>query len=217
MLRFSEKAIDIPKDKRIAVLRINSGNDSPYIKKQNQNIAWDYNAKSVADNAQDGIYGMRVDYLSLGFDFHVRVIFASMPVDMYPKILLLEVNRDDVIDGSKITEISFRRANIIKIFNLSDFRIFSVFYPRLNYIPRLFYDCASLRIMYQEEDYTNWVECMKKMLDAMFERLSQSLPKTYIEKVRKKYDESTKYADVQIRLTKMLQEIVRHHNKLSLV
>lgn len=210
---FSKKTINIPKAKKISVLRINSGNESPYIKKHDQNIVWDYNAKSVLDNTQEGIYGIRVDYLTLGFDFHVRVIFASMPVDVNPKILLLEVNCDDVIDNSKITEISFRCANIIKVFNLSDFRLFSVFYPQLNYIPQLFYDCAALRIMYQEEDYTSWVEYTKKMLDAMFERLSKSFPKTYIEKVRKKYDESTKYADVQMRLTKMLQEIIHHHNK----
>lgn len=213
MLIFSKKAIEIPTAKKLLVLRINSGDVSPYIKNRDKDFVWDYNAKSVADDSQEGIFGIRVDYLSVGFDFHVRVIFASIPMNVHPKILLLEINRDDIIDNSKITEISFRRANIIKVFSLSDFQLFSMFVPQLSYIPHLFDECMPLRLMYQKKDYMNWVEAMKENFNEMFERLSKVFPQTYIENVKKRYAINTKDAGIQMKVENLLREIIHYHNK----
>lgn len=213
MLEFSDRAIDIPVSKKIFVLRVNSGTTSPYIKNHECEYIWDYNAKSVTDDSSLGIYGIRADYLSLGFDFHLRTIFASMPIGEKPIFILMEVHCDDVIERTKLTEISFRRANIVQVLTLENFRLFSLFLPELAYIPQLFKDCEPLRWIYKREDYTNWVNGMRRMLDGMFEKLSKQFPKEYIEKVRIKYAEDTKNADVAMRLQKMLSEIYLHHNK----
>lgn len=207
MLVFSDKMIDIPNEKKVAIFRVNAGHISPYMR--SKHVVWDLRAKSVSEDNDMGLFGMRADYVSVGFDFHFRLLFSVMPVDAEPTILLMEANRDDLIKDS-ILEVSFRKANIIKVFNIVEFGIFSAFTPELSHILPLYGQCKPLREMFQNSQYNEWVVGMMDNLDSMFERLSNQFPEKYIANLKPRYKEAA-----QKRFMNVLQEVLYYKNQIA--
>ncbi len=85
---------------------------------------WDFNAKSVCEYGNMGIYGMDLPLFSMGFDFFARLLIACCSNTDNIRFILLEIDKDDIVFKS-MTELSFRRANMLKVFTIDEFLKFT--------------------------------------------------------------------------------------------
>ena len=111
---FSQSKIQMPFNRRFA-LRISNINKTEMF----MGREWDFNAKSVISNAP-GIYAIDLPMLAMGFDWYFRLLISQSLNPDNIRFILLEYAPLDVV-CYKAEEISLKRANICKTFNMEQF------------------------------------------------------------------------------------------------
>lgn len=172
-IRFSQSQIQMPPNKRFA-LRISNINKSEMF----MGREWDFNAKSVESNAP-GIYAIDLPMLAMGFDWYFRLLIAQSLNPDNIRIVLLEYAPNDVVLCNRADEISLKRANICKTFNLQQYMAmcqhsngcFNAEYTRQMLISSLKSSCLMLQGKKQE-----WVESMVNAKKEMQNHIDKCLP-----------------------------------------
>lgn len=85
---------------------------------------WDFNAKSVCEYGNKGIYGMDLPLFSVGFDWFARLLIACCSNTDNIRFILLEIDKNDIVFKS-MNELSFRQANILNVFTIDEFLKFT--------------------------------------------------------------------------------------------
>jgi uncharacterized protein len=170
---FSQSKIEMPTNKRFA-LRISNINKSEMFMGRD----WDFNAKSVEANAP-GIYAVDLPMLEMGFDWYFRLLIAQSMNPDNIRIILLEYAPTDVVLCSRADEISLKRANICKTFNLQQYLkmcqysngCFDAEYTRQMIVSSLESSCLMLQGKKNE-----WVESMVNAKKEMRNHIAKCLP-----------------------------------------
>lgn len=167
-MQFHNTRFDIPSNKRILVLRVNSEHGSPYVNDFNE---WDYSANAVSESNAYGIFGCSIPMLTLGFDYHFRWLFCHPAMDNM-KIVLLEVNRENVTI-SNFGEIAFTDANILNYFNPEQFLTFATYFPGLTHLAVLYERCNGIRAALSNGLYDTWKQSTMAMFHEMIENIKK--------------------------------------------
>lgn len=114
---FSNKPINIDKSTRDYAIRISNINPNEMfcISK------WDFSAKSIEENNGTGIYGMSMSLFICGFDWFFRILISCCHNIENIRIVILEIDKNDIIQNDSFNELSMRRANILKTLTIDEF------------------------------------------------------------------------------------------------
>lgn len=172
-LCFSNTKIAMPLNKRFAFRISNIDKNEMFMGRE-----WDFNAKSVESNAP-GIYAIDLPMLAMGFDWYFRLLIAQSLNPDNIRIVLLEYAPNDVVLYNRADEISLKRANICKTFNLQQYMAmcqhsngcFNAEYTRQMIVSSLKSSCLMLQGKKQE-----WVESMVKAKKEMRSHIDKCLP-----------------------------------------
>lgn len=116
-MQFSNKAINIPQSNKDYAIRISNINpyEMFYISK------WDFSAKSVEENNGEGVYAISMPLFICGFDWFFRILISCCTNVDNIRIIMLEVDKNDIISNDSLNELSVRRANIFKTLTIRNF------------------------------------------------------------------------------------------------
>lgn len=170
---FSNTKIAMPLNKRFAFRISNIDKNEMFMGRD-----WDFNAKSVESNAP-GIYAIDLPMLAMGFDWYFRLLIAQSLNPDNIRFVLLEYAPNDVVLYNRADEISLKRANICKTFNLQQYMAmcqhsngcFNAEYTRQMIVSSLKSSCLMLQGKRQE-----WVESMVKAKKEMRRHIDKCLP-----------------------------------------
>ena len=122
-MQFSKEQFNVsPLNKEYAI-RISNVNpyEMFYISK------WDFTAKSVFEDNGNGIYGMSIGLFANGFDWFFRILISCCTNTDNIRVVLLEIDKSNIIESKSLNEIAFSKANIINTFRIDDFLMFASF------------------------------------------------------------------------------------------
>jgi len=171
---FYRTRFDIKPENKMIVFRINDSNNSPRKttwKDGVENIPnWDYSAGSLSESNGVGVYAVYGLSLALGYDLFFRMYLSTIKQDADLKILLLEVDKNDIIFQNEF-EISFSRANIKNVFSKESFIRFCKQVPGFVNVEKCFLDSEHPLSLFQQGLYKEWLLEMKLSMAKMFDNI----------------------------------------------
>ncbi|NDW11964.1 hypothetical protein D0T50_03550 [Bacteroides sp. 214] len=212
MMVFKNKHFFIHPENRRFVIRISNTNPNEMFCVSN----WDFKAHSVQETSPNGIYGIYLPLFTQGFDWFLRLLISCCTDANNIRFILLEIDKNDVI-YSNLNEISFRKANILKVLTIESLLSLTQKVHLFDYkhIKGMIDISVQASKYYANNDMDMWIAQMNLSYKQMYRKLESEhqQQKAMIENAKK--EDNTKRFELLYQNMKQIQLERRLINSLN--